>query len=137
MIQANWSCLRLFRQTMAWALAFARDSAGRRSAAKMAMMAITTNNSIKVKPLFDPLLTLPSRRRAEAALWRAAKAERGTERGARGTRLDIAFNTIPRVNIKVSRPTSSPQRRACLHQSEVPEGGGAFCESLPDVAPVR
>src|SRR5439155_6089749 len=78
MIQANWSCLRLFRQTMAWALALARDSAGRRSAAKMAMMAITTSNSIKVKPLFDPLLTPPSRRRAFAALWRAAKAERGT-----------------------------------------------------------
>jgi hypothetical protein len=30
--------------------AFARDKAGSRSAARMAMMATTTSNSIKVKP---------------------------------------------------------------------------------------
>src|SRR5205823_9308072 len=120
MIQANWSCLRLFRQTMAWALALARDSAGRRSAAKIAMMAITTNNSIKVKPLFDPLLTLP---------------RRGTPAEPAGTRLDIAFTAIPRVSIRVWRPTSSPLRRA-QPALGVPEGGGAFGFALPDIFPI-
>src|SRR3989442_2635881 len=61
MIQASWSCLRLFKQTMAWALALARDSAGRSSAARIAMMAMTTRSSTRVKPLFDPLLTPPCR----------------------------------------------------------------------------
>src|SRR6266516_3483717 len=53
MIQASWSCLRLFRQTMAWALALARLNAGRSSAAKMAIIAITTSSSTKLKPLID------------------------------------------------------------------------------------
>src|SRR5438046_2841077 len=53
MIQASWSCLRLFSQTMAWALALARLNAGRRSAAKMAIIAITTSSSTKLKPLIQ------------------------------------------------------------------------------------
>ncbi len=40
----------LFMQEMAWALILAFDSAGRSMAASMAMMAITTNSSISVKP---------------------------------------------------------------------------------------
>jgi hypothetical protein len=35
---------------MRWALTFARDNAGNSSAARMAMMAMTTNNSINVNP---------------------------------------------------------------------------------------
>src|SRR5438105_14385973 len=44
------TCLRLFLHEMLWARAFALESAGRSSAAKTAMTAITTNNSIKVNP---------------------------------------------------------------------------------------
>jgi hypothetical protein len=35
---------------MPWALALALDNAGNNMAARMAMIAITTSNSIKVKP---------------------------------------------------------------------------------------
>src|SRR5207249_4025311 len=45
---ARLVCLRLFRQAIRLALALARESAGSRSPAKMAMMAITTSNSISV-----------------------------------------------------------------------------------------
>src|SRR6266536_1153489 len=46
---------------MACALALAGDNAGRRRAAKMAMTAITTSNSIIVKPWGNPPLTPPRR----------------------------------------------------------------------------
>jgi len=39
----------LLRQVVAWALAFALANAGNSIAAKMAMMAMTTSSSIKVK----------------------------------------------------------------------------------------
>src|SRR5438876_710273 len=47
--QDNVVCLRLFRQTMACALAFARDKAGRSSPARIAMIAMTAKSSMRVK----------------------------------------------------------------------------------------
>ena len=61
MIQASWSCFRLFKQTIAWALAFARLKAGRRSATRIPMMAMKTKSSIKVKARASPPLTPPRR----------------------------------------------------------------------------
>jgi len=49
MIQASWRFLRLFRQAMDCALALALANAGNNKPARIAMMAITTSNSIKVK----------------------------------------------------------------------------------------
>src|SRR5947209_20454560 len=46
---------------MAWARIFALESAGSNSAARIAMIAITTSNSIKVKPLY-PLRCNDNRR---------------------------------------------------------------------------
>ena len=48
--RAMLTCLRLDRQPVCWALRLALASAGRSIAAKMAMMAITTNSSMRVKP---------------------------------------------------------------------------------------
>ena len=45
------NCLRLFLHLVWRACSLARASAGRSMAARMAMMAITTSNSIKVKAL--------------------------------------------------------------------------------------
>src|SRR4051794_18588556 len=50
MIDPNWSCLRLLMHFVPCALHLARLRAGSSIAARMAMMAMTTNNSIKVKP---------------------------------------------------------------------------------------
>src|SRR6266498_666220 len=47
-IQASPNCLPLFKHMMPWALVLALASAGNRSPARMAMMAMTTNSSIKV-----------------------------------------------------------------------------------------
>ena len=44
-----WSCLRLLKHWADWALVLARANAGSNIAARMAMMAMTTNNSIRVK----------------------------------------------------------------------------------------
>jgi hypothetical protein len=49
MYQATCSCLRLFRQPIPSALVLALPNAGNNIAARMAMMAITTSSSIKVK----------------------------------------------------------------------------------------
>ena len=46
------SCRRLLMQAMVWARLFALESAGNSIAAKIAMMAITASNSIKVNPFF-------------------------------------------------------------------------------------
>src|SRR6266850_4028161 len=46
----NPHCLKLEVQLMTFALYLARASAGSSMAARMAMMAMTTNNSIKVNP---------------------------------------------------------------------------------------
>lgn len=43
------NCLRLLMHLALWALNFALDSAGNNMAARMAIIAITTSNSIKVK----------------------------------------------------------------------------------------
>src|ERR1044071_712991 len=56
---------------MVWACAFARASAGNNKPARMAMMAITTSNSIRVKP--DPAAAAPE---AWPALLAAANSER-------------------------------------------------------------
>ncbi len=50
MTQQTLSCLMLLRHFIVMALALALESAGSSIAAKMAMMAITTSSSIKVKP---------------------------------------------------------------------------------------
>src|SRR5882672_504835 len=50
MTQPRVSCLRSFMHDMAWAFCLARPSAGNNKAARMAMIAITTSNSINVKP---------------------------------------------------------------------------------------
>ena len=44
-------------QTIRWAFASARLNAGKSKAARMAMMAMTTNNSIKVNASPDPCRT--------------------------------------------------------------------------------
>jgi hypothetical protein len=49
MIQAKPSCLALFTQTILCAFVLAFAKAGNNNPARMAMMAITTNNSISVK----------------------------------------------------------------------------------------
>lgn len=54
MVEAIASCLWLFKQLIRCARALALDNAGSSMAAKMAMMAITTSNSIKVKPRPPP-----------------------------------------------------------------------------------
>src|SRR6266542_2143578 len=50
---ATPSCLRLFTQTMLQALALALTTAGSSRPARMAMMAITTSNSIRVNAWFE------------------------------------------------------------------------------------
>ena len=49
-LYARACCFKLLRQLMPSALVLARLSAGNSMAARMAMMAMTTNNSIKVNP---------------------------------------------------------------------------------------
>ena len=49
MIQASESCFWLLTQVIDWALSLARLKAGSNIAAKMAMMAITTRSSMRVK----------------------------------------------------------------------------------------
>src|SRR5436190_17664931 len=48
--QQTSSCLRLFRHTIAAAFSLDFVNAGRSKAARIAMIAITTSNSIRVKP---------------------------------------------------------------------------------------
>src|SRR5687767_12371588 len=48
MTQQSASCLRLLRQTVLWAFCFALLRAGRSIPARIAMIAITTSNSIRV-----------------------------------------------------------------------------------------
>jgi hypothetical protein len=49
----NPICLKLFKQAILSAFRLARDKAGKSMAARIAMMAITTSSSIKVKPHED------------------------------------------------------------------------------------
>jgi hypothetical protein len=51
MAQTSASCLRLLVHWIRLPSALARPSAGNRSAARMAMIAMTTSNSINVKPM--------------------------------------------------------------------------------------
>src|ERR1043165_1245677 len=53
MTSARLICLLLLRQVTALALALALASAGSNNAARMAIIAITTSNSIKVKPALN------------------------------------------------------------------------------------
>src|SRR5207245_9755137 len=55
-------CLRLLRHWVRLAFSLARESTGRSIAARIAMMAITTSSSIRVKP------RVRSRRRSGSAL---------------------------------------------------------------------
>lgn len=55
-IQAYMSCLPLFMHITACALNFALERAGNSIAARIAMMAITTRSSIRVKAACTPLL---------------------------------------------------------------------------------
>jgi len=52
-------CLLLFQSMELWALSLARARAGNNSAANMAMMAITTNNSMSVKPTMTLVSSVP------------------------------------------------------------------------------
>src|SRR5579871_2515752 len=52
MAKARPACLRLLRQLMDRALARAWAKTGKRIAARIAIIAITTSNSISVKPFF-------------------------------------------------------------------------------------
>src|SRR6266404_7404924 len=54
------SCLWLLTQVAPMAFNLALDNAGNSSAAKTAIMAITTSNSIRVKPRFIPVVFLGS-----------------------------------------------------------------------------
>ena len=49
-VQASPSCFMLLRQAMPWALVLAFANAGKSRPARIAMMAMTTRSSIKVKP---------------------------------------------------------------------------------------
>ena len=51
MFQAQLNCLRLFTHRMPWALFLAATRFGRSKPAKIAMIAMTTSNSINVKAL--------------------------------------------------------------------------------------
>src|SRR5438045_2960972 len=53
MNQPNCNCLRLLRQLTPCALALALAKLGSNMAARIAMIAMTTNNSIRVKPAFS------------------------------------------------------------------------------------
>ena len=55
-MQQSSSCFKLLMQTMFCAVDFAFESAGSNSAARMAMMAMTTSNSISVKPAAEKIL---------------------------------------------------------------------------------
>src|SRR5207244_4422143 len=89
---ANPSCRRLFRQAMRRAFSFARPRAGRSSAARIAMMAITTSNSISVKP---------SRRRQRRPRWnrilKPIRSERRSDYGASGFSLTALSYRLPRL----------------------------------------
>src|SRR5690348_1914271 len=52
MIHPKVSCFRLLRQEVWRAFSLAWAKTGKRIAARIAIMAITTSNSIRVKPLF-------------------------------------------------------------------------------------
>ncbi len=49
---ASANCLELFKQEICCAFVFAHANAGSRIAARIAIIAITTSNSIKVNPRF-------------------------------------------------------------------------------------
>src|SRR6478609_2552091 len=53
MKKAKAICLLLFKQATALAFCFALDKAGKSIAARIAMMAITTNSSMRVNPPVD------------------------------------------------------------------------------------
>src|SRR5947209_19733737 len=59
------TCRKLFKQAACLALALAFASAGRSIAARMAMIAITTNSSIKVKALLGLAALGKTRERLE------------------------------------------------------------------------
>src|SRR5277367_3952671 len=58
--QQSWSCFKLLVHCRAWALVLALLKAGNSIAARMAIMAITTSNSTRVKPVIL-LAKLPTR----------------------------------------------------------------------------
>ena len=55
--QQSVSCFTLFKQAMLWPFALALESAGRSIPARIAMTAITTNNSMSVNPFGRVRLT--------------------------------------------------------------------------------
>src|SRR3954466_1899963 len=58
MRMARPTCLRLFTQLIRWARALALARAGRSKPARMAMMAMTTNSSMRVKAFFRSVMCL-------------------------------------------------------------------------------
>ena len=74
-IQASWIWRKLFRQEMPCALALALARAGSSSAARMAIMAITTSNSMSVNALEDERLVFTPQNRFVGRLlvWPSAR----------------------------------------------------------------
>src|SRR5436190_19812935 len=52
MVQQRLSCLRLLRQLTCWPLTLALDKVGRSRLARIAIIAMTTSNSMSVNPAF-------------------------------------------------------------------------------------
>src|SRR6266516_3545822 len=71
---ASVICLRLLAQLICCALNFARDKAGKSIAARIAIMAMTTNSSINVNPPHPP----PGRGKVKARLRFFASGESGS-----------------------------------------------------------
>jgi hypothetical protein len=71
-LNAKLTCFRLLAHAARRAASRARDNAGNNSAARIAMIAITTNNSINVKPRCFISIATPmlARRTAGHARWR-------------------------------------------------------------------
>src|SRR5947209_7931727 len=81
----------------ACALDLALASAGSSMAARMAMMAITTNSSMSVKAALGP-------DRAQPAIWIARKPERPTSRGALWSFQEIRASLAPLLRFVESEP---------------------------------
>src|ERR1035437_2940096 len=92
MMAAVISCRRLLTHRICCALVFAEDSAGNRRAARMAMMAMTTSNSINVNAhdsflrVFTIVLGGDATLTGSAGQWLLSQ---------RGGRFDSRFSQIP------------------------------------------
>src|SRR6185369_4037941 len=103
MAEATWTCFRLLRHAMPSALALARVNAGSSMAARMAMMAMTTSSSIRVKAGDGRRPGKPSRgtssdRSVEGAIGYNSKAQRP------GSPCACRWNGRPELRIGFDQP---------------------------------